>query len=46
MWGRPPGSWRLHLSDAWFYTRHPLLFWEEVALHWLAERRGQVIRWM
>lgn len=42
----PRRSWALHLSDAWFYLRHPLLFREEIVLHWLAERRGQVLRIM
>lgn len=42
----PPRTWAMHLSDSWFYLRHPGLFYEEIYLHWRAERVGQEIRWL
>lgn len=37
----PPRSWKLHLSDAWFYLRHPVLFYREIWLDWRAGKKGQ-----
>ena len=30
----PPRSLAMHLSDAWFYLRHPVLFYREVWQCW------------
>lgn len=36
----PPRPLWMHLSDAWFYLRHPGLFYREIYVHWRAERIG------
>lgn len=42
MWlDRGPGAWKLHLSDAWFYLRHPVLYYRELVAPWLDERQGR-----
>lgn len=42
----PPRSMWMHLSDAWFYFRHPVLFYREVWQYWpelRAERCGRKV---
>lgn len=36
-------SWQLQVSDAWFYLRHPVLFYREVWCQWQAQKKGQAV---
>lgn len=36
-------TWAHRFSDAWFYFRHPVLFWNEIYRPWRASHVGEIV---